>query len=191
MIILAIVLGLAFGFVLQRIGASNPQNIIDMLRLIDFHLMKTILLGIAIASTLLFISILLGWINVAHLSVKVSQWGVIVGGIIFGIGWAVAGYCPGTGLAGLGEGRKDALFFIVGGLFGALLYMLSYGALKGSFLFTDIFGGKSTLAATTNDNYHVIVSNMNGAVIALIIAFVLVFFAALLPNRSRNKNNDI
>jgi len=197
MIILAIILGIAFGFVLQRIGASNPHNIINMLRLTDFHLMKTILLGIAIASALLFFSNLLGWVDVTHLSVKVSHWGVIIGGIIFGVGWAVAGYCPGTGLAGLGEGRKDAIFFILGGLLGALFYMLVYGGIKDSFLFTEILGGKSTLATTANESYHVIIKGPNdvlygtilyGTIVALSIALVLVFISTILPTpRPNNK----
>lgn len=53
------------------------------------------------------------WIPVAegHLCVKSSYFGVIIGGVIMGIGFAVAGYCPGTGLTALADGRKHALFF--------------------------------------------------------------------------------
>jgi hypothetical protein len=59
-----------------------------------------------------------------NLSVKSSYIGVIVGGALLGLGFAVAGYCPGTGLTALADGREDALFFIGGGFLGALIYTL-------------------------------------------------------------------
>ena len=126
-IVLAIILGIFFGFALQRVGATNPQNIINMLRIVDLHLMKAIFFAIGISSTLLFLFISVGLIDAGHLSVKSSYIGVVVGGAILGLGFAVAGYCPGTGLAALADGRKDAFFFVGGGLLGALIYTLVYG----------------------------------------------------------------
>ncbi len=74
-IFLAIIFGTLFGFILHRVGATNPHLIINMLRLKDFHLMKTILLGISIASLLLFIGLAIGIVDSSHLSVKTSYWG--------------------------------------------------------------------------------------------------------------------
>ena len=54
-LILALFLGTLFGFVLHRVGASNPENIINMLRLTDLHLMKAILFAIGASSSVLFI----------------------------------------------------------------------------------------------------------------------------------------
>lgn len=137
-IFLAILLGTLFGFVLHRVGASNPENIFNMLRLKDLHLMKAILFAIGIASTVLFIGLAMEFINPSHIDIKASYWGVLIGGLLLGTGWAIAGYCPGTGLVALGEGRKDALPYILGGLVGAFLYMLMYGSLKGTFLMTEM-----------------------------------------------------
>lgn len=164
-IILAIILGLLFGFVLQKSGAANPQRIIDMLRLKDFHLMKAIAVGIGTSSFSLFILLAINVIDVAHIGVKASYVGVIIGGAILGLGWAISGFCPGTGVVAVGTGRKDAMFFIVGGLLGAFIYTLLYGSLKTTFLF-DSLGGKATLAATGSSKYIALLPSAPAFVIA-------------------------
>ncbi|MEX0999224.1 MAG: DUF6691 family protein [Thermodesulfobacteriota bacterium] len=179
-IILAIILGTLFGFVLHRVGASNPQRIIDMLRLKDFHLMKAILFGIAVASALLFIGMATGIIEPSHLSVKTSYWGVIIGGLVLGLGWAIAAYCPGTGVAALGGGRKDAIFFVLGGFAGALIYMLIYTNAKTTGLLEEILGGKSTLALTET-SYPALIENIPGIAVALGIAVLFGIIAWVLP----------
>ena len=117
-IVLAIVIGAAFGFMLDRVGATNPGVIIGMLRLSNLHLMKTIMLAIGTASVLLFAGLMLGAVDPGHLSVKDAYWGVFVGGLLLGAGFAIAGYCPGTGLAAAATGRWDGLVFSLGGLAG-------------------------------------------------------------------------
>src|SRR5665811_2618197 len=79
-ITLAILIGAAFGFVLDRIGATNPNYIIRMLNLSDLHLMKTIFAAIGVASILLFAGLLLGLVDPGHLSVKAAYLGVFIGG---------------------------------------------------------------------------------------------------------------
>ncbi len=180
-IVYAIIFGTLFGFVLHSVDASNPQRIIDMLRLKDFHLIKAILFGIAVASSLLFISMAAGIISPSHLSVKVSEWGVIVGGLILGLGWAVGGYCPGTGVAALGDGRKDAVFFVIGGLVGSFIYMLVYAGVKGTRLLERIVEGKSTLAMTQEPSYLVLLEKIPGVWVALVIAVVFALIAWALP----------
>jgi uncharacterized membrane protein YedE/YeeE len=183
-IILAIILGSLFGFVLQRVGATNPQVIINMLRLNDLHLMRTILLAVAIASALLFTGLSMGALDPSHLSVKTTFTGVIIGGVIFGIGWALAGYCPGTGLAALGDGRKDAGFFILGGLFGAFIYTAVHSQLIGTVLLNKFLGGKVTLAVTPDTSYHAIIESVPGAATAFAVALAFGFIAWRLPAKS-------
>ena len=181
-IVLAIILGILFGFALQRVGATNPQNIINMLRLTDLHLMKAIFFAIGISSTLLFLLMSLGVIDAGNLSVKSSYLGVIVGGALLGLGFAVAGYCPGTGVTALADGRKDALFFVAGGLLGALIYTLVYGSIMGSWLFEPIAGGKVMLA-TGADNYPALLPVIPGTLLAAIIGGVFMMIAWKLPDK--------
>ncbi|MHC4587173.1 MAG: YeeE/YedE thiosulfate transporter family protein [Planctomycetota bacterium] len=187
-IILAVFLGSLFGFALHRVGAANPHIIINMLRLKDLHLAKVILLAIAISSGLLFIGMVVGLIDPGNLSVKTSYWGVLAGGAIFGIGWVLAGYCPGTGIAAIGDGRKDAIFFVFGGLFGAYIYMITYSQFKGSALLEKVLGGKVTLAATPNESFSAIITGIPGVVVAIIVALALGLIAWRLPGKSNLKN---
>lgn len=186
-IILAIVLGTAFGFALHRVGASNPQYIINMLRLTDLHLMKVILFAIGLSSGLLFLGMSIGFIDPGHLSVKTSYWGVLIGGAFLGGGWALSGYCPGTGVAALGDGRKDAIFFVLGGLVGAEVYMLIYSGLSESVLLRNIFGGNVTLAMTPNEAYRGILSGIPGVLVAATIAILFAVAAWKLPSAFRTE----
>jgi len=185
-IFLAIVLGLFFGFVLQKAGAANPQKIIGMLRLKDFHLMKAILLGIGLSSLLLFILLALGIANSSHLSVKSAYTGVILGGALLGIGWAMAGFCPGTGVVAAGSGRKDALVFVIGGLIGAFIFTLIYGSIKNTFIFNKIAGGSATLADTGIEKYTTLVPAISPVLLAGGIAVVFIIIALILPGEKRS-----
>ncbi len=179
-IALAVILGFFFGFILQKAGAASPTRIIDMLRFKDLHLMKAILLGIGLSSGALFLLLKFGMVDAHHLSVKSAYIGVIAGGLLLGFGWAFAGFCPGTAVVGLGAGRKDAWFFVVGGLVGAWLYTLIYGKIASSALFADI-GGNATLAATGNEKFPVLIPQYAGEIVAGSIALFFILFAFILP----------
>lgn len=186
-IIIAIIIGLLFGFVLQKTGAANPQKIIDMLRLRDLHLMKAIFLGIGLSSLFLFTLMALGVVSNGNLSVKTAYIGVIIGGAIMGTGWAIAGFCPGTGIVAAGAGRKDALSFILGGLVGAFIFILTYGLLKSSFIFNKIAGGKATIAATNPEKYITLISSIPSVAVAGGIAIVFIIIAWKLPDKIERK----
>lgn len=184
-LILAIVIGAAFGFALDRVGATNPNLIIGMLRLSNLHLMKTILLAVAVATALLFGGLMLGLLNSGHMGVKEAYIGVIVGGVLLGAGFAIAGYCPGTGLTAAATGRKDVLWFVLGGLVGAAAYMLSFAAVEATGLLAPIAGGKSTLGTISGTSYPALWSDLPGEWLGLALAVVLGAVAFLLPMRLR------
>ena len=182
-ILLAIIVGAAFGFVLDRVGATNPGLIIKMLNLSNLHLMKAILAGIGIASILMFGGLLLGFVDPGHLSVKTAYIGVFVGGILLGLGFAVAGYCPGTGLTAAATGRSDALVFVLGGLVGAAAYMLTYTYVKSAGLLEKIAGGKATIGPVSNTKFPSIIDGLPGETLGLVLGIVFVLIAFLLPQR--------
>lgn len=180
-IVLAIAIGAAFGAVLDRIGATNPNVISGMLTLRRIKLMKTILLAIGTGSILMFGGQMLGLVDVGHMSVKAAYVGVLIGGLMLGAGWAAAGYCPGTGVCAAASGRRDAMFFIAGGLLGAAAYMATYPAWKASGLLSDIAGGKVTLGTVPGSNFDGIFA-ISGDVLGIVLGLVFVLVAFVLPD---------
>jgi uncharacterized membrane protein YedE/YeeE len=186
MLIYAVILGTLFGFVLYKIGAAEPKKIIGMLRFDNLHLTKTLLLGIGIATIGIFVGLSLSLLDPSHLSVKSAYVGVLVGGAIFGIGWALSGFCPGTGVVGAAAGRKDAWVFLIGGLIGSFIYMLLYGSLKDGILFESL-GGKKTLLVTGNEKFSALFTEASPLVVALILGLAYIVIAWLLPLKPKAK----
>jgi uncharacterized membrane protein YedE/YeeE len=82
--------------------------------------------------------------------------GFILGGLVFGIGWGLLGYCPGTSAGALGEGRFDAIWGILGMLAGAGLYAEAYPTMKGSILtWGDL--GKMTLPQIIGVSHWIVI----------------------------------
>ena len=116
--------GIAMGWLLQRVGASSPSMIASALRLQNITVIKFMALTIAVGTVMVYS---LNFFIPMHFDIKPAYViGTLVGGLIFGVGFAVGGYCPGSCVVGAGEGRKDALFAIGGGIVGALLFTTLY-----------------------------------------------------------------
>lgn len=127
-LLLGALTGAAFGAVLMASGLSNPRLIIGMLRLKDLRLLK--LLVAAICAGIVGVAVL-DAVGAAHLGVKpLHLIALLAGGAVFGIGFALSGYCPGTSLAAAAEGRRDALFTVGGGLLGTAAFAFSYESLE-------------------------------------------------------------
>ncbi|UWQ73411.1 YeeE/YedE family protein [Leisingera sp. M658] len=181
-ILLAIVTGAAFGAVLDRIGASNPGFIGKMLNLTNLDLAKSILLAIGTGSVLMFGGQMAGLVDAGHMSVKAAYTGVFIGGLMLGAGWALSGYCPGTGVVAAASGRKDALFFIAGGLLGAAAYMATYPAWKASGLLDNFAGGKVTLGAVPGAKYEGLMA-LPGDLLGILLGLGFIALAFALPQR--------
>ncbi len=145
-VLVALAIGIAFGAVLQRVHASSPDRIVRTLALEDLTILKFMILAIGVTSIGIggLTALGLGHLNIKPLAVLA----VALGGLVFGVGFAVGGYCPGTCLVGAAEGRRDALFTIAGGLLGALAYALVFPEAKPA-LVDRLNFGKATLASVT------------------------------------------
>ena len=108
--------GIVFGFLLQKGGATEYDVIVGQLLLTDFTLLKIMLSAVVTGMLGIYLMKTLGWVE---LYPKAGSMGInVIGGLIFGVGFAVLGYCPGTIAGAIGNGCLDAL---VGGLAGIVL----------------------------------------------------------------------
>ena len=189
-ILLALAIGAAFGAVLDRVGASNPNYIGKMLNLRNLHLMKTILLAIGTGSVLMFGGQMLGLVDVGHMSVKAAYIGVFLGGLLLGFGWALSGYCPGTGVVAAASGRKDGLAFIAGGLLGAAAYMATYPAWKASGVLDSIAGGKVTLGTVPGAEYAGLTA-LPGDLLGIVLGCVFIVVAFILPEKIEREGTAV
>jgi uncharacterized membrane protein YedE/YeeE len=135
---LGLALGAAFGALLQLSGASSHTKIVNALRLQDLTIMKLILMAIGVG---LMGVHLLDLFGLANMKVKeLYLLGIIIAGVIFGVGFALTGYCPGTALAACAEGKPDAWVTVLGGLCGALVFAFMFPDLEESLLTVGRYG---------------------------------------------------
>lgn len=154
MILCGLITGIVFGFLLQKARVLRYDKQLGALRLKDMTIVKFMLSTVLVAMVGTY---LLKDVGLVKLSIKSTLLGgVILGGLLFGIGWGLLGYCPGTALGALGEGRFDALWGILGMLVGAGIYAEAYPFLKKTVLtWGDL--GKITLPQVLGVNHWVII----------------------------------
>lgn len=132
-VLLALLLGVVFGFLLQKGDVGNFNTIVGQLLFRNITVLNIMMTAIIVGGTLMYA--LVDAHMISSLPLKASSiYGSAFGGVIFGIGMAILGYCPGTALAAVGQGAKDALFGILGMLVGAYIYLHYADSIKAHIL---------------------------------------------------------
>ncbi|MDD3642389.1 MAG: YeeE/YedE thiosulfate transporter family protein [Candidatus Krumholzibacteria bacterium] len=123
-LLIGLLAGVVFGFLLQKGGATKYDVIVGQLLLRDFTVVK--IMVSAVITGMIGVHAL-SWLGLARLHPKSGSWGgAAVGGLIFGVGFAALGYCPGTVAGAVGNGHLDAL---AGGVVGMLAGAGTFAAL--------------------------------------------------------------
>ncbi|MHC1745963.1 MAG: DUF6691 family protein [Negativicutes bacterium] len=149
-----LITGILFGFLLQKGRVIRYDKQIAALRLQDMTILKFMLSHIAVAMIGVYFLYDMGLVK---LSLKPTiLGGVVIGGLLFGLGWGLLGYCPGTSLGALGEGRWDSIWGIMGMLVGAGLYAEAYPYLQKTVLTWGNYG-KITIPQVLGINHWFVI----------------------------------
>lgn len=131
-LVLGVVIGFGFGFVLERAGFGRANILAAQFYLTDMRVLKVMFT--AIVTALLGITVLtgVGVMDLALVSVPATfLWPQLFGGLLLGIGFIISGYCPGTGLVATASGKLDGLFTIVGVMLGSVLFGVGFPLYEG------------------------------------------------------------
>jgi hypothetical protein len=137
-LILGLVTGIFFGVFLQQGQVLRFEKQVGAMLFQDMTILKFMLSAILVGMIGIQLLVGLGWVT---MDVKTTILAAnIVGGLLFGIGWAWAGFCPGTSVGAVGEGRVHALWVILGMLAGAAIYAEVFPLLSNNLLAWGDFG---------------------------------------------------
>lgn len=156
--LVGLLMGAVFGFALEKSRVFEPGVILGQMQLRNFQMLKIFLT--AVATGLVLLAVLNGF-GFTKLHPKATVYGAdIVGGLMLGAGIALAGACPGTVMAQIGAGYRDAWFTLAGGLAGAATFIYTEPALKPVLLTSPT--GKLTLDALTGIPFWILALGFAG-----------------------------
>ncbi len=115
--------GILFGFVLENAGFGSARKLTGQFRLSDWSVFKVMFTAVIVSAIGLWLLQLAGLTAFSEVYIPTPfYWGMALGGILLGAGFAIGGYCPGTSAVGLAGGRGDALVFILGMIVGTAVF---------------------------------------------------------------------
>ena len=134
-LIIALVLGIAFGFVLESAGFSSSRKLVGLFYGYDFVVLRVFFTAGITAMAGLVIMSYLGWINPDLLYINPTFLApAIVGGLIMGVGFVMGGFCPGTSVCAASVGKIGAFVFIAGIFVGVGIFVEGFSVFKGFYL---------------------------------------------------------
>lgn len=166
--ILGLLTGFAFGFLLQKGRVLRFDKQVGAMRLRDMTILKFMLSAIVVGMIGIYALKDAGVLALNHKAMNLGAVGI--GGLLFGAGWAVMGYCPGTAVGALGEGRWGAIFAIAGMLAGAALYAELFPVMKSSVMALKDYG-KLGLPEVLGVSHWLVIPVFAGIVLGLFAWF--------------------
>jgi len=165
---LGLITGIVFGVFLQQGRVLRFEKQVGAMLLKDMTILKFMLSAIIVGTVGINLLVSTG---IVGLKIKATYVAAnLIGGLLFGVGWAVVGYCPGTSVGALGEGRYHTVWAILGMLVGAGIYAEVYPVMKGTMLNWGAFG-KLTLPQVFGVSQWIVIP-----IFVACILFVFVWF---------------
>jgi hypothetical protein len=118
-----LLIGFAFGFILESAGFADARLLAAQFYWREIRVIQVMFTAILVAMVLIFWSSALGWLDYDDVWVNPTYiWPGIVGGLIMGVGFVFAGFCPGTSLVGVATLKVDAIWFVAGAAVGIISF---------------------------------------------------------------------
>ncbi len=122
-LVIAVLLGMAFGYVLEGSGLSSSRKLIGVFYGYDFTVLRVFFTAAITAGIGMIYFDYFGWMDLGMIYVNSTYlWGTLIGGAIMGLGFIMGGYCPGTSYCGAAIGKIDAMVFTGGTLIGIFFF---------------------------------------------------------------------
>lgn len=122
-LIIAVVIGIGFGFFLERAGFGSAKKLASQFYFTDMAVFKVMFTAIVTAMLGLFYFSWLGWIDLSQVYIGDTYIvPMLLGGFILGVGFVIGGYCPGTSAVACSTGKIDGYFFVFGVMFGIFVF---------------------------------------------------------------------
>ncbi len=151
--VIAILLGVAFGFILEASGFSSSRNIVGVFYGYNFVVLRVFFTAVIVAMVGLLYFDYFGWIDLAKIFILPTYvTPMIAGGVIMGVGFIMGGFCPGTSFTAIAIGKLDGLVFTVGLYLGIAGFTLVYPYIAG--FYNSGYLGNITLTEITGIEAH-------------------------------------
>lgn len=145
--IIAIIIGIFFGFILESSGFSSSRKLAGVFYGYDFAVLKVFFTAALVAMIGILYFDYLGYVDMTQLYVHPTYlWGAIIGGVIMGVGFVAGGFCPGTSLCAVAIGKIDAIIYVIGIMVGVFIFSELYELFEP--LYDGYFYGNITLMDT-------------------------------------------
>lgn len=174
---LALLIGCGFGFALERAGFGSSRRLAGVFYFTDMAVVKVMFSALLTAMLGLSFMMAFGWIHLEQIYLMPTLYAAqIVGGLLFGVGFVMGAWCPGTAAAGVASGRIDAFVFLI-------------GVTGGSILFNEFFPLIRSLYTTGNQGvqmvYDTVGMSRNGFILALTMVAIMTFWLAEWAEKAR------
>jgi hypothetical protein len=155
-LVVAFLIGIGFGFFLERAGFGSAKKLVSQFYLDDLSVFKVMFTAIVTAMLGVTYLAWTGFLDLSLVYLVPTYWvAQVVGGLLLGVGFVVGGYCPGTSIAATATGKLDGLVFVLGFAAGTLGFAVAFPLVKGLYLAGDV--GTKTLPQITGLPYGALV----------------------------------
>jgi len=183
-LIIALIAGIGFGFVLEQAGFSSTKKLVGLFYGYDFTVLKvfftagvTAMIGVLLLGHWGLLDLSLIYINPTFL------WSALLGGAIMGVGFIIGGFCPGTSVCAAAIGKLDGLAFVLGGGLGVLAFAEGYPMVE------KIYLGEAWGGVLMNDMLGM--SKIAFAFLITGVAIVAFYLTGLIENRVNGVQTEV